>query len=502
MFKKEFLIYIFSFLGGILLHSIFLNASIDNILLLFILGISIFLFFFSKGFIKIIAISTLFFLLGFLRFDLSINNNQKHVLDYFSDKKIEVVLSGKIIEKPLNIDSSQTLIINTDKIYFGQNIKDLKTKISLKTSDFNEYRYGQTIRFKTIPQKPKQFESDNGRVFDYEHFLEKDGIYYTGKSGDIKIIVEANRSIFSLLYDLKDKLLSKIYSYIPRPESSLLAGVLLGEKTALGDNLENDFRTTGLMHIVVLSGYNVSIVIIAIMIILGFLPLYTRSFIAVVGIVVFALLVGAGPTVIRASIMALFIVLAKVVGRPYVVERALLFAGIFMVFYNPWVLYFDISFQFSFLATYGLIVIMPILENKLKFIPKIFALRDSASASIAAQIMVVPLILFYIGDFSIISVFVNMLVLFMVPITMGLGFLTAIIGFLSPAIASIVAVPTTFSLKYILILVGFFAKVPFAKINVPKFSSLLVIIYYIILFFLIYRNRKTKHNLVNLTKGE
>ncbi len=487
MFKKKFLIYIFSFLGGVLFHSIFLTVTIDNIFLLFTLVLSIFLFLFGNKITKIIIISFIFFILGFLRFDMSINRHQKHVLDFFSKEKIEVVLEGKIIKKPLNLDSSENLVVNVDKIFFEDRSEKLDTKISLKVFDYKEYKYGQIIRFKFIPQIPESFDSDNGRIFDYEHFLEKDHIYYVGKSYAIKIIEEGKGSIFSILYNIKDNLLSKIYHYIPKPESSLLAGVLLGEKTALGDKLEDNFRTTGLMHIVVLSGYNVSIVIMAVMIILGFLPLYTRSIIAVLGIIVFALLVGAGPTVIRASIMALFIILSKIIGRTYVVEKALLFAGILMVLYNPWVLYFDISFQFSFLATYGLIVIMPILEDKLKFIPKIFAFRDSASASISAQIMVVPLILYYIGDFSVISIIANMLVLFIVPITMMLGFITAIFGFFLPTIASIISIPTTLSLKYILVVVDFLSNIPFAKFDVPRFSFIWILIYYIILFILIYK---------------
>ncbi|MCD5389869.1 MAG: ComEC family competence protein [Candidatus Pacebacteria bacterium] len=492
MLGKKFLMYIFSFLGGILLHSIFLNAFIGDSFLFIILGLSLLLFLFGGKYLKIIALSAVIFLLGFLRFDASINNQQKHVLDYFADEKIEIVLEGKISEKPLKQGSSNKLIIDVNSLVLGNKKESLDTKISLKTFDYQEYHYGQIVRFETTPQIPKSFEADGGRIFDYEHFLEKDGIYYVGKTRDISIVEQSQKSIFSTLYSLKNNLLKQIYRYIPKPESSLLAGVLLGEKTALGDKLEDDFRTTGLMHIVVLSGYNVSLVIMAVMIVLGFLPLYTRSVIAVLGIVAFALLVGAGPTVIRASIMALFIVLAKIVGRDYHIERTLLLAGVFMVMYNPWILYFDISFQFSFLATYGLIALMPLLEKPLSFLPRFLAFRDSAAATISAQIMVMPLIMYYIGDFSVVSVLVNMLVLFIIPITMLLGFVTAVFGFFAPVLASIIALPATLSLKYILILVEFFADVPFAKFAIPKFSFWWVIVYYLLLFFYLFKMQKNK----------
>ncbi len=490
MVQKKFSIFLFSFLGGVLLHSIFLNVPIENNIIFIIITLSFLLFLFGGKYIQIIALSLVIFLLGFLRFDMSIHSNQKHQLDYFADNTIEIVIEGKIIKKPLRQGNSEKLIIDVDTLVLGNKKESLHTKMQLKVLDFNQYYYGQRVQFRTIPEIPKSFDADGGRIFDYEHFLEKDGIYYIGKTRHIIIIDDSKPSIFLSLYNLKDKLLKQMYRYIPKPQSSLLAGVLLGEKTALGDELENDFRTTGLMHIVVLSGYNVSLVISAVMFMLVFLPLYTRSVIAVFGIVIFALLVGAGPTIIRASIMALFIVLAKVVGKDYHIERTLLLAGVFMVIYNPWVLYFDISFQFSFLATYGLIVIMPLLEGKLNFVPKFLALQDSAAATLSAQIMVMPLIMYYIGDFSIISVLVNMLVLFMVPITMALGFITAVFGFFAPYIASIIAIPTSYSLEYILILVRFFAHVPFAKFSVPKFSFWWIILYYGLLIIFLYRNNK------------
>ncbi len=485
VFGKSFYIYIFVLLGGVLIHSIFLSAQLSNTLLFIILGTSFLLFVFGKKLMKIIAVSIVIFIIGFLRFDMAINNNQKNVLNFFANEKIEITLEGTIIEKPIKQDGYQLLVILVDKIILGENYESLNTKISLKALDYQKYIYGQSIRFKTIPQIPESFESDGGRIFDYEHFLEKDGIYYVAKSNIIEIIDSGSGSIKRTLYKLKESLLKQIYKYIPKPESSLLAGVLLGEKTALGDDLEEDFRTTGLMHIVVLSGYNVSLIIIAVMFMLGPLPLYSRSIVAVLGIVAFALLVGAGPTVIRASIMALFIVLARVVGRPYDIGRALILAAVFMVAYNPWVLYFDISFQFSFFATMGLIILTPILEKKLLFIPKVLLLRDSAVATIAAQIMVAPLILYYIGDFSIISILVNMLVLFMVPISMFLGFIVSLFGFLIPSLAGIFAVPATMSLKYILWIVDLFAKIPLANISIPSFSWVWILAWYLIVFIFI-----------------
>lgn len=492
MFNRYFF-YTISFLLGIFYHSVFLDAHLPQNIFIFILGFSTLIFVFGAHYGRIIALSLFLFIFGFLRFDITLDQQQKHSLDHFANTFTEIPLFGKISEKPELLGSEQKLTIDVQGLNLGDHVEPVSTRMVLKTYATDEYLYGDVVSFSALPKIPESFSSDGDRMFDYEHFLEKDRVYYTARSEDIKIIQKAKFSLLGSLYTFKSILIKKMYMYIPKPESALLVGVLLGEKTALGDSLEDDFRTTGLMHIVVLSGYNVSLVIFAVMLLLSFLPLYTRSVIAVLGIIAFALLVGAGPTVIRASIMALFIVLGRVVGRQYHVERALVIAGLLMVVYNPWILYYDISFQFSFLATYGLIVFTPHLEKFFSKIPKIFMLQDSAIATTAAQIMVAPLILFYIGDFSLVSIFVNMLVLFMVPISMLLGFFVAVFSFFAPAISTLLAIPTTYSLKYILVLVDVFARVPFAKITLIRFSFLWVIAWYIVVFTIVFfKNKKQK----------
>jgi len=117
-------------------------------------------------------------------------------------------------------------------------------------------------------------------------------------------------------------------------------------------------------------------------------------------------------------------------------------------------------------------------------------LRDSAVATIAAQIMVAPLILYYIGDFSFVSIVVNMLVLFMVPISMLLGFVVAVMSSFTPFIATLLAVPLSISLSYILWIVEFFADIPFAKISINMFSWWWLIPWYLFIFYLVHKDLK------------
>lgn len=172
----------------------------------------------------------------------------------------------------------------------------------------------------------------------------------------------------------------------------------------------------------VLSGYNVTIISEFIMGMLSFLPKMIGTSLGALSIILFAIMVGGSATIIRASIMALLVLLARVTGRVSDMTRALFLAGFVMVLHNPQIVVFDPSFQLSFMATLGLISLSPKLNSIFKFVPTKFYLRETVSATISTQIFVLPLLLYMMGELSLVAVFVNLLVLMFIPLTMLFGF--------------------------------------------------------------------------------
>ena len=166
--------------------------------------------------------------------------------------------------------------------------------------------------------------------------------------------------MLAILFIFKQKFIKALEAVIPEPQAGLGEGLLLGVNEALGDELKTAFRKTGIIHIVVLSGYNVMIVAEAIMRLLAFwFTPWIRLLIGLIAIGGFAFLVGLGPTVVRASLMAALILVARATGRHYAVLRSLMFAGLVMLIFNPHLLVFDPGFQLSFLATLALIWLAP-----------------------------------------------------------------------------------------------------------------------------------------------
>jgi len=208
------------------------------------------------------------------------------------------------------------------------------------------------------------------------------------------------------------------------------------------------------------------------------LGLRGRLVFGLMAIAAFALLVGLSATVLRASIMASLILVARSTGRSYAVMRALIFAGLIMLAINPYLLVFDTGFQLSFVATAGLILLAPHLERVVAFVPSTIGIREFLVATLATQLFVMPLLLYQIGEFSVVSVLVNVLVLPMVPVAMLLTFLTGVVGFLSASLALPLAYATHLSLSYIIVVAEWFAGLPFSSYVVPPFPAWFMVLSY------------------------
>ncbi len=334
--------------------------------------------------------------------------------------------------------------------------------------------YGDVVRVVGVLREPEVFITDLGRTFDYPQYLLARGVEYQISFAEVAVIGagEGNWLIYQLL-TFKQNFLTELNEYLPEPTAGLGAGLLLGVRQALGEELETAFRETGIIHIVVLSGYNIMLVVIFITFILGsFLSVRAKFVAGVLGIAAFALMVGLSATVLRACIMAGIMLFAEATGRRYLALRALCVAGAIMLLINPSLLLFDLGFQLSFLATFGLIILAPYVAMLAPFVPERLQLRQFFAATISTQIAVLPLLMYQIGQVSLVGVLVNMLVLPMVPIAMFTTFILGMLGMVLPVLAPVAAVPAYFSLLYIITLAEYFAAWPLAAAAVPTFTFL------------------------------
>lgn len=380
-----------------------------------------------------------------------------------------VTLEGVIVREPDERENTTHLIIKTDG-----------GLILVYADRYGMYAYGDAVTVSGTLAEAESFETDLGRTFDYPNYLRARGVGYIVKYAVVSVTEggHGNPVIASLL-DLKHSFMAKIETLLPEPHVGLSEGLLLGVKRALGAHLESVFRETGIIHIVVLSGYNIMLVVLFVTFVLGaILPARWQLPFGVAAIAAFALIVGLSATVVRASVMATLYLVARTFNRTYMVTRALLLAGAVMLLLNPYLLAFDTGFQLSFVATLGLILLAPHIESWLSLVPKFLGAREFLTATIATQIFVSPILLYQIGQFSVVAVVVNVLVLPAVPLAMLLTFLTGLIGFISTALANVLAVFTYLSLAYILVVAEWFAALPFSSYMVPAFPFWVVVVSY------------------------
>ena len=395
-------------------------------------------------------------------------------------------LPGQVVGDPDMREASTRLTVQVS--YQG-----VETKEIVVIPRFPTYEYGDLVVVKGKLQQPAAFETDGGRLFAYDAFLAKDGIFgitqfaHVEKTGESTSILVRTKKY---LYGIKHAFGSGVENALPEPEASLAEGLLVGGKQGLGKELLDAFTVAGLLPIIVLSGYNVMIVAEGVLLALSFVR--RRAALMSAGIIVFlfVLTAGGGSSAIRAGLMAGLALYARATHRQYQALRILLVVFVVMLLWNPLQLVYDPGFQFSFAATLGLILLSPSLTVRLQWIRFVF-LREIIATTLSAQLFVLPLLLYQTGNLSLVSVPANVLELPVIPITMLLSFVAGAVGVVVPALAVYAGIPAYIFLSYLVNTAQFMAQLPLAHIILPAFSFFFVVGAYALIAWLVMRMRKT-----------
>ncbi len=481
MRDKVFYIICFGFLFGILFRSlIFINVYFTILFSVIATALLLFFSLISKNKWGILtSVFILAFSFGIFRFH-SVDVPAPNVFELQVGQKVN--FSGEIIDEPsLKENNQQLTVLITSGGWTSResDVQPLSTKILLSVNLGEYYKYGDEISFTGTLKKPGNFMTDTGKKFDYINYLRKDGILYVMSYPKIEIISRGNGNVVkSALFSVKEKFLEKMNFAIPAPENLLMGGLILGEKSSFDQSMRQSFVDTGTIHIVALSGYNVTIVAEWVMKLFSFLPKNLGFSAGIFAILLFVLMTGGSSTAVRAGVMATLALVARATGRNYDVARALVLAGVFMILLNPFLLAFDVSFQLSFIATVAVIFLAPRIEKYFLWVPERFGLRDIVSVTTAAYIFVLPFILYKMGNLSLVALPANILILPFIPFTMMLGFLTGFLGLLHYVFAVPVGLVSYIILHYELGVVGLFSRLPFAAFSFPDFPLFLTIIIY------------------------
>lgn len=367
-------------------------------------------------------------------------------------------------------------------------IKDEYLKfITINTSTSPRYNFGDRVFIDGL-FTIKQF---NGREYYYINFPNIQTVDY-----EKNILSESSAWV-------RKKAKTLYETHLPPVSSSLLLGIIFGGKHGMPESFEERLQVTGAMHVIAASGMNVTFV--AGFLISGFSGFLNRRYaviLASLGVVYYMFLAGLEPSIVRAGTMALLAFGAALLGRQYYGLFALFLTLIILLMFNP-ALLTDVGFRLSFLSTLGIILFKPgffsleQLTGRGRTILK--SLMDDVGTTIAAQIGALPVMLSVFGSVGILSVLVNAIVLWTIPIIMTFGVVALVAGLLIEPIGVIflyMCLPFLLIFENVIVFFGNFGLI----YEVSNFPWQSVAGYYLLMSALaIHLHKKSKIN--KLTKN-
>lgn len=254
---------------------------------------------------------------------------------------------------------------------------------------------------------------------------------------------------------------------LPEQLASFGLGILIGQRTTLDPGLEQEMITVGLIHIVAVSGYNLTVIIEIVRRVFRRRSRFQSLVFALGLIAVFLLFTGYAPSILRAALVSSLSLIAWFFGRVFKPMFLLLFVAALTAGINPIYLWSNIGWYLSFTAFFGVLVLGPLLKER--FVPEKWQdnlLPSVLSETVSAQLCTLPIILFIFGRLSIISILANMLVVPLTPLAMLLSFLAGLSGMIGLFFSKLVVLPGQIVLEYMLSVSSLLAKVPYANVEV------------------------------------
>ncbi|MEX0934379.1 MAG: ComEC/Rec2 family competence protein [Candidatus Saccharimonadales bacterium] len=293
----------------------------------------------------------------------------------------------------------------------------------------------------------------------------------------------------------RDWLATNIQAAIPEPESFLGISYLFGQRQILPSDLLDRLRILGLAHVVVASGFHLSIVVKYLRRSFARLSKYLSVFISFAGIAAFLMLTGFSTSMTRASLVSGLSLLAWYYGRSIHPVVLLLFVAAITVVLDPSVIWGDVGWFLSFTAFAGVIILAPLLNSYFWGESEPGMFRYILLATTSAQITTFPVVAYVFGHYSPLALASNLLILPLVPAVMALTLLSGVGAAAIPSLASIFGLPAYIILRYMNEITNWLADQPAAYNEIVFSAPMLILSYILILGLILYLLKVTGYSL-------
>lgn len=395
---------------------------------------------------------------------------------------------------PENIRTIATVVgeAKETEYYYSYEIKINQKRFIMyvKKNNPEKLKYGMEIILEGKYIEPT--EDRNYKGFNYKEYLKTKKIYGSFKAEKISVIKENNVNfILRISNNTRNKVIEIAKKILPKETSSLLIGILIGERQYISEDITENFSKSSLSHILAISGSHISYIIIGITFILTKSRTSKKGMyiITILSLIFFIFITNFSPSVIRACIMGIIVLFAKIVYRKPDILTSISLSLLIILIDNPFAIK-DIGLQLSYLGTIGIVYLNKPIANFLekymkKKIAKILAI------TISAQIMVLPVTVINFNNISTVFIISNIIA---APLTGGiilLGYANVLIGVISLDIAKIIAILTHSFVQLLIWTAELTAKIPYSSITTIT-PHLITVIYYYIFIYAIWRKKLVK----------
>lgn len=408
-------------------------------------------------------------------------------LSVIAPEKAEI--QGQVVSVPSFVKEKSRFFFKVTSVSYGGISEQVKAKtlVTIDGTDKNKIVIGDFYRIKGKLRVP--FGATNPSQFDYGKYL-KNFNTFTTFYADRNSYYRLNKPVslkwkfMQKLSDVRNGIIETHSKYLKSPNLELLGGVVFGDDAITPpEDLKISFTNSGLLHLLAASGMNVALIYGIWFFILKKLkaPFNFNVVSGIFVVIFYTMMTGLGASIIRAAIMLIFILLGKLINRDADSLSLLSFVALLMLIYNPSYIN-DVSFQLSFIVTFGLLMMSPLVFDKLKKIPA--WLSGAIFIPIIAQIWVAPIQMFYFNTFSLYSIFANILILpFITVISFG-GFISSVLSFkpLADNICFLFDFVLNPVLNVCVWISNYFSHLSHSLIYLPQISGFQIFIYYSIVF--------------------
>lgn len=404
----------------------------------------------------------------------------------------EMVVQGVLVKPPEEHDGYTNLVIEADQLHAADDtvLRSVHGLVLAGDASGEEFHYGDRVVVRGELRSPSEHE-----VFSYKGYLARQGIHAYMFAERVSLMARASGGspVLRGIYALRERAHRVAYQLWPDPEASLLAGILLGIESRIPEPVAEDFKETGTTHIIAISGFNITIIAgLFVVLFSRILGRWRGGLVAIVGIGVYTLLVGADAAVVRAAIMGGLTVFARQIGRQQTGVNSLAIVAAVMALFDPQVIWTG-SFQLSFMATLGLVLYAdPMSQGFVNWASRRLPLATAQRLAgpvgeyflftLAAQLTSLPVIMYLSRQLSIASLLANPLILPAQPAVMILGGLATIAGLIYMPMGQLMAYFAWPFVVYTIRMVELIANRFEGALDLGRVSILFVLLYYLVLF--------------------